>query len=130
MAHSVSEVYRLEEELRAPSFVAAQKELEELQKFAHDSGHSGQLKHWDIAYWAKRLQEQKYSYSEEELRPYFSLPKVLDGLFALVEKIFEIKVQKSTRDVSTWNSDVSFYDIFDKSGNHISSFYLRSLLST
>ena len=94
MAHSVSEVYRLEEELRAPSFVAAQKELEELQKFAHDSGHSGQLKHWDIAYWAKRLQEQN-TLILKKIRPYFSLPKVLDGLFALVEKIFEIKVQKA-----------------------------------
>ena len=52
---------------------------------------AAELRHWDVAFWAERLREQRYAYTDEELRPYFPLPRVLDGLFALVRRLFGVR---------------------------------------
>ena len=124
MAQSSEEVFSLLEELREASLVPAKRELAEIESFAKENGHNGQLYHWDIPFWAKRLEEKKYSFTDEIIRPYFSIEKVLAGLFELTHKIFGIKVQCATEEASIWHHDVSFYKIFDEAGEHIASFFL------
>lgn len=124
MAKDVGAVDALEEELLVASKPFAEKEFKELQEFAKENGLKEDIQNWDISFYAERLREQKYSYTDEELRPYFPMPKVLNGLFALVEKLFSVKIKRSPDAVEMWHADVSFYDVFDNSGEKIASFFL------
>ena len=124
MASSVEEVLTLEEELRRPSWQAAQNELEELKQFSVKQGKTTTIEPWDVAFWSKRLQEEKFQYTDEDIKPYFSLSKVLDGLYDLVHHLFDISVKERTSSVTTWHQDVRFFDLYDKQKNHIASFYL------
>ena len=69
------------EELRAASWGAAERDLQEVAAFAQEHGFQGQLRQWDVSFWAERLREERYAITDEELRPYFALSQVLDGLF-------------------------------------------------
>ena len=124
MAGSVTEVTALLEELLAASAGPAKEELKEITALANASGHAGALEQWDLYFWAKRLEEQRFGFTEEELKPYFSLPRVLDGMFALVHRLFGIAVKAADGEAPVWNPDTRFFKIFDKAGKHIASFYL------
>ena len=148
MAENVDNVLKLTEMLRDKSYEVAQAEIKNLNNFAQEQGNSSPLELWDIPYWSERLREKKYEFSEEELRSYFPLPVVLDGLFKLAERLFDVKIEKADGAEEVWNSDVGFFKIFDlvilfyllfyfnhksfhlfvsiskKSNEHIASFYL------
>ena len=119
MAPSVAEVERLLEELRTTSFPVAQRELRELSALA-----GFEVQHWDVGYWAERLREQRYAFSEEELRPYFPLPRVLDGLFALVTRLFGVHVVDATASVARWHDDVRYFQVKDEHGADVAAFFL------
>ncbi|MBI1948081.1 MAG: M3 family metallopeptidase [Deltaproteobacteria bacterium] len=119
MAPSVAEVERLLEELRTTSFPVAERELAELSALAGFS-----VQHWDIGFFAERLREQRYAFSEEELRPYFPLPRVLDGLFALVGRLFGVSVVDATAKVARWHDDVRYFEVKDEHGHDVAGFYL------
>lgn len=123
MADSVESIYKLEEELRSAAWEPAKQELEDLKTLANENGEAEVL-NWDMAYWAKRLQEKRFQFTDEELRPYFALPRVLDGLFSLVKKIFSITVKRADEEAPKWHEDVMFFKIFDEEDKHIASFYL------
>ncbi len=124
MAGSVGEVTALLEELLHAALEPARQELKEITALANASGHAGALSHWDVSYWAKRLEEKRYGYTDDELRPYFSLEKVLNGMFALVHRIFGVTVEAADGQARTWNPDVRFFKVFDASKKHIASFFL------
>lgn len=131
MASSVEEVMQLIEMLLVKSYPAAQKELEELQAFAASRGHEGPLLLWDIAYWSERFREHSYNYKEEALREYFAMPNVLDGLFKLATRLFNIVIEEPSAEerasagVQLWHPEVRFYNIKDAaSGEYLASFYL------
>jgi oligopeptidase A len=124
MARSPAEVLALLEELRQASLEPARAELAEITALANAEGHSGALNHWDVSYWGKRLEEKKYGYTDDQLRPYFSLEKVLTGMFSLVGKIFGVTVKPADGEARVWNPDVRFFKMFDNAGKHIASFYL------
>ena len=111
------------EQLRGASYDAAKKDLEEVQEFAAEKGFEDEMKHWDVTYWAERLKEERYSISDEELRPYFSLPNVLQGLFGLVERLFGVTVEPADGQVPTWHKDVRFFKVL-KEGKPKAYFYL------
>ena len=71
------------EELRAASWDAAVRDLAEVQAFAREHGFEGELRQWDVSFWAERLREGRYAITDEQLRPYFALPAVLEGLFTV-----------------------------------------------
>ncbi|KAI3937275.1 hypothetical protein MKW92_035162 [Papaver armeniacum] len=100
-------------------------DLEDLQKFSREQGavEANDLRDWDINFWAERLREWKYDINEEELRPYFSLPKVMDGLFGLVKRLFEIDIEAADGLAPVWNNDVRFYRVKDSLGNSVAYFY-------
>jgi oligopeptidase A len=125
MAGSVDAVDRLLEQLLSASLSGAQKEHKELEAYAKEIGFNEKILEWDVAYYSERQKEEKYQYSEDELRPYFPITKVLEGLFSLVRKIFSIRVEAADGTAPIWHSDVRFFKIFDVASNqHIASFYL------
>ncbi|WP_417382071.1 M3 family metallopeptidase [Gimesia sp.] len=124
MASSIDAVFEMEERLRTASFDNGQQDLKDLQEFAAAQGETEPIIQWDFAFWSERLREQRFSYTDEELRPYFSLEKVLDGLFHLVNRIFGITVTQVTEDIPVWNKDVRYFNIADESGETIAGFYL------
>jgi oligopeptidase A len=126
MAPDVVAVERLLEDLRRPSHQAAVGDLEELRDFARKRGASeaGELCLWDVAYWAERLREDRFAYSEEELRPYFPLPRVLEGLFDLARRLFGVSIEAADGETSLWHPDVRFFRVRNQQGRDLAAFYL------
>ncbi len=124
MAPSSDAVNKLLNDLRNASWDAAQKELKEVENLAVRKGLKDKLAHWDYSFYSEQLRAQKFDFSEEDLRPYFPLGHVLNGLFALVERIFAIKVKSADGDAPVWHKDVKFFKIFDDRNNQIAAFYL------
>lgn len=126
MAPNVEAVEALLEELRRSSYDAAIKDLEELKAFAATkrAAESQDLKHWDISFWAERQREEKFAFTAEELRPYFPLPQVLDGLFGLVKRLFGVTVTPADGQAPVWHEDVRYFQIADETGSPIAYFYL------
>lgn len=126
MAPNVEAVEALLEELRLASYDAAVKDLAELKAFAAEGGapEAEDFKHWDVGFWSERRREEKFAFSAEELRPYFALPQVLDGLFGLVKRLFGVKVTAADGKAPVWHKDVRYFQIDDEQGNTIAYFYL------
>ncbi|KKD39045.1 M3 family metallopeptidase [Limnoraphis robusta] len=126
MAPSVEAVEALSEELRVVSYDAALKEFEELKAFAasKEAPEAEDLKHWDIGFWSERQREEKFAFTDEELRPYFPLTQVLEGLFGLVQRIFGITIISADGQAPVWHEDVRYFQVADEAGNPIAYFYL------
>ena len=120
MATDVAAVQKLQDDLRGASYDAAVKEFAELKAFAGQED----IKHWDVSYWAEKQREAKFDFNEEELRPYFSLPKVLDGLFGLANRIFDVTITAADGEAPVWHEDVRYFKIADANGEAIAFFYL------
>ena len=124
MAPDVEAVARMTGELQAASKAHMEKDFGELQALAKENGQEEPVMHWDTSFWSERLREQKFDYTDDELRPYFPLPKVLDGLFGLSEKLFDIEIQRADdEDAHKWHEEVQFFKVL-KDGERIASFYL------
>ncbi len=123
MAKDVNEVESFLLELAQHSKAAAKKEDDELKAFAQQLDGIDQLEAWDRGYYAEKLKQQVFQFSEEELRAYFPLPKVLSGLFTVVEKLFSIHVREAVKP-AVWHEDVHFFEIVDSGGELLGSFYL------
>ncbi|KAJ6327885.1 hypothetical protein OIU76_006423 [Salix suchowensis] len=122
---TVKKAEELLEKLRKASWDAAVQDMEDLKIFSKNQGamEANDLTHWDTGFWAERLRESKYDINEEELRPFFSLPKVMDGLFNLAKTIFGIDIELADGLAPVWNSDVKFYCVKDSLGSPIAYFY-------
>jgi oligopeptidase A len=118
MAKTTDEVFTFLEQLRLASRTAAAQELQELEQFA-----GTELAAWDIGYWSERLQRERYSVAQEQLRPYFPLPQVLDGLFEVAQRLFGVRIVERA-EVPVWHPDARFFDILDTAGAPRGSFYL------
>jgi oligopeptidase A len=118
MAKSGKQVLSFLEDLARRCRPAAREEFSGLEEFA-----GRKLNAWDLAFYGERLQECRFKVSQEALRPYFPLPKVLNGLFALTQRLYGVSV-KERSDVSVWHPSVRFYDLLDKDGRLVAGFFL------
>jgi oligopeptidase A len=100
----------------------AEQDMAELTAYAADKLGLADMQAWDVAYVSEKLREEKYAFSDQEVKQYFPEPRVLQGLFKVVETIYGVQVRKTQAPV--WHKDVTFYDITDKSGTLIGQFYL------
>lgn len=112
MAKSPDEVLRFLEDLLARSRSIAQAEYEELKDFAKEIDNIDTLNAWDNAYYSEKLQEKKFHFSQEDIRPYFPIKKVLSGMFTIMNKIFGLNIQLE-KDIRGWEKDVQFLSIYD-----------------
>ena len=122
MADSVTEVETFLRDLAAQATPAAKQDLAQLQKYAQAYGIND-LQPWDSAYIAEKVKQSEFSLSQEEIRPYFPLPKVISGLFTIVERLYGIKVHEHSESVSRWHDDVHFYQLFDADDHLLGGFY-------
>jgi oligopeptidase A len=128
MAGSVAEVEQLLDELRCAAYPVAQTELEALRGLArrHGAPEADDLKPWDVAYWAEKLRQESFSLDGEALRPWFPLEQVLQGLFGLCQRLFDIRiVATDAGQAPSWHPDVRYFRVLDgASGNPLAAFYL------
>lgn len=122
MADSPTVVMNFLNELVAKSKPAAEKEFAELTAFASSELGIAELLPWDIAFASEKLSQAKYQISQEQLRDYFPVAKVLQGLFAITEKLFNVQFEEINT-LSKWHEDVSGFAVKDK-GQVIAYFYL------
>ena len=102
---------------------AAKKQYEALLKFARDEGARLPLKAWDIAYWSERYRQAELQLSDEELKPYFPLERMLEALFFTARKLFGITL-KADDAIATWHPDVRFYWLEDSQGCRFAGLYM------
>jgi len=118
MAKNPRQVTSFLDDLARRCLPAGRQEFSDLEEFA-----GRKLNAWDVAFYSEKLQESRFKVSQEALRPYFPLPKVLAGLFALTERLYGITVRE--RDgVSVWHPSVRYYDLLDSGVQIVAGFYL------
>lgn len=123
MAESPQKVLTFLNDLAGRAKPQAQREFAELCEFARDQFGMNDLQAWDIGYYSEKLRQRRYQLSQEELRPYFPMNRVLPGLFAVVERLFEVMIHPLDG-VETWHPDVQVYEIVDALGHRRGRFYL------
>jgi len=124
MAPSVEAVEKMYDELFVACRPKAEQDLEDLATLAREGGQSEPLALWDTLFWAERLRERRFEYTEAELRPYFPMPKVLEGLFRLAERLFDVRILERKGAAPVWNEDVQYFEVLDREGKPVASFYL------
>lgn len=124
MARSTEEVMDFLEDLARRCAPQARREFKELQAFASANGGPDSLEVWDVPYWSERLRQARHAISDEELKPYFSLNRVLSGMFQVAERLFGVHITAAAGEAETWHPDVRFYQVADDNGERIAEFYL------
>lgn len=123
MADSPARVLDFLNDLARRARPQAQRELEELRAFAREQFGADDLAAWDIGYYSEKLRQHRYQLSQEELRPYFPITRVLPGLFAVAERLFDVTIHP-LEEVEVWHPDVRVYEIVEASGRRRGRFYL------
>ncbi|TDB29272.1 M3 family peptidase [Stenotrophomonas sp. ATCM1_4] len=122
MADDALQVLGFLRDLAARAKPYAQRDRAELEAFARDELGLDDLQAWDLAYAGEKLKQARYSYSEQEVKQYFTEPKVLAGLFGVIERLYGLTVQPDTAPV--WHEDVRFYRLVDAEGALVGQFYM------
>ena len=117
MADSVEEVLAFLRNLATHSRTAAENELAQLSKFA-----GMDLQPWDITFWLEKFKQAKFSVSNEKLRQYFPADTVIDGLFHLASRLYNVSLQVQG-DVAVWHDDARYFAVHDADGEMIGGFY-------
>ncbi|WP_127559032.1 M3 family metallopeptidase [Saccharospirillum alexandrii] len=123
MADSPAAVLDFLNQLAAKAVPQAKHEYEELVVFARDElGMTDELEPWDISYASEKLKEQRYAVSQEELKPYFPAPRVIEGLFETAHRLFDISFEQVS-DFETYHPDVQLYNVLEN-GDVVARFYM------
>ncbi|WP_191601806.1 oligopeptidase A [Marinomonas algicola] len=122
MAENGEQVIGFLNDLAVKGKPAAEKDLLQIKEFALQEYGVGELNSWDIGYYAEKLREHKFSISQEALRPYFPINKVLSGLFHVAQTLFDIEIREET-EFDSYHADLQLFTI-SKHGEDISRFYL------
>jgi len=125
MARDTAEVLDFLNDLAARCVPQAHRELDELRDFVASTSDRGtdDIQPWDLAYWSEHLRQHRYSISDEELKPYFPVEKVISGMFAIAERLFDVNI-KQADGVDVWHPDVRFYHVYDREGHLRAQFFL------
>lgn len=120
MADTPANVIAFLRDLASRAKPYAERDMAELKAFAADRLGIKDFAPWDQAYAAEKLREDRYSYSDQTVKQYFTEPTVFAGLFKLVETLYGIDIRQS--EASTWHDDVKYFEVF-KNGKQIAAFY-------
>ena len=126
MANDVQEVEKLLEMINEKARKHALKDFEDLKKFAKKEGGVDNLELWDMGFWTTKMKEVELDFKEEELKKYFPLDSVLEGLFRIANNLFNVEINEVDiykENIEVWDNEVKFFRIYEN-GEHISSFFL------
>ena len=121
MANSSNEVIKFLENLAAKAKPFAEKDMADIQEYGHKYNINC-IEAWDVAYLSEKLKEDRFNYSDQEIKSYFPDYKVIEGLFKVVENIYGIYIKEESTEV--WHKDVKFYKIINNYDDLIGYFYL------
>ena len=123
MAENSTNVYKLLNELLEAYTPTAHQEVEEVKNLAKElEGEDFELMPWDWAYYSEKLKEKKFNLNEEELRPYFELKNVIQGVFGLATQLYGITFEENP-DIPVYHPDVKAYEVHDKDGSFLAVLY-------
>jgi oligopeptidase A len=122
MAEKPDDVSHFLEDLADRSWRHARKDLAELREFAKQHYGINDLQSWDLGYYSEKMRQHFYQLSQEEVKAYFPITRVLPGLFAIVEKLYGLQISELTG-FDSWHPDVRFFEIHDKHGQLRGQFY-------
>lgn len=122
MAKTPEEVVAFLRDLAQKSLPQAKADMAEVKAFAKDNLGIADPQSWDLPYASEKLREARYAYSDQEVKQYFTLPAVFNGLFGLVQTLFNIRIVKDNAPV--WHPDVQFFRIENAQGEKIAQFYV------
>lgn len=122
MAEKPETVFNFLNKILAPSKAAAEKDLQEVRNFKKSLEGNDEIKPWDFAFYSEKLKEQKYSFNAEELRPYFKLENVIEGVFEHAQRLYGLSF-KASNEYPTYHPDVKTFEVYDNDG-YVGLFYM------
>ena len=123
MAETPENVYKLLDQLRDAYMPAALAEVKEVEDYAHAHGfYAAHIQPWDFSYYSKKLKQEKFAISDDDLKPYFELERVKQGVFGLAERLYGLKF-KQNKDIQVYNPEVTAYEVFDEKGKFLAVYY-------
>ncbi|WP_416440111.1 M3 family metallopeptidase [Leeuwenhoekiella sp. A16] len=122
MAKTPENVDRFLQELLEKAKPAAEREFSQLENFAKELDGIDQLQKWDSAYYSEKLKQKLFDLDDEQLKPYFKLENVIDGVFTVAEKLYKLNF-KEVFDVEKYHPDVKTYRVYNEAGELVSLFY-------
>ena len=122
MAKTPENVNRFLEDLLEKAKPAAELEFKQLENFAKQLDGIDQLEKWDSAYYSEKLKQQLFELDDELLKPYFKLENVIDGVFTVAKKLYDLRFVEVS-DIPKYHKDVKTYQVFDDKDNFIALFY-------
>ena len=123
MAESTEQVEQFLQDLAQHSLANAKQDYQELEVFAQQEFGVAELAAWDLTYYSEKLKQQRYAISDEQLRPYFPEPQVVQGLFNVVQTLFGLRIEEQENQ-DTWHPQVRYFVISDNNGDVRGSFFL------
>lgn len=122
MAKTSEAVYELLNKLWEPALNVAKQERDDMQQMIYDEGHDFELESWDWWYYSEKVKKAKYDLDEEELRPYFEVTNVINGVFDLSTRLWGITFEERD-DITKYHPEVKTFEVKDKDGSHIGILY-------
>lgn len=123
MAESAESVEKFLYDLAQKAQHSAHQDINELSDFAKTKGIE-QFKAWDFAWLSEQLKQQKYAISDKQIKPYLPENKVIQGLFELTHRLFNVSIKTHEGSVQVWHKDVKFFDVYNEDNEIIAHFYL------
>ena len=123
MAKNPQTVNEFIQKLLVPSLPVAREEVKELLAYARSQGfEDAEIQPWDFSYWSEKLMDEKYSISDEQLKPYFRLENCIDAVFSLAGRLYGLSFEER-KDIPVYHPDVKVYDVKDENGRHMALYY-------
>lgn len=123
MAETPEKVIQFLDDLHLKSKPFAVKEFAEVQEYAAKLGFTEKVQRWDWAYYSEKLKSERYDFTDEEVKPYFQLEKVIDGVFLLARKLYGLHL-KENKSIEVYHPDVTAYEVLDESDRFVAVLYL------
>ena len=123
MAKNAANVYKLLDEVWAPALLKAKEELADLQAMMQKEGIAGELKGWDWRYYNEKVMKEKFDLDENEVRPYFQLEKVCEGIFYVANRLFGISFTE-IKEIPRPHEDAIAFECKDRDGTHLGVLYM------
>lgn len=123
MAEKTSTVNSFLEELRSATYAYAKKDYKAVADYAKKNGANYDIMPWDWAYWNEKYKVAKFSYNEEEVKPYFELENVKKGIFTLAERLYGIRFVENPA-IDVYHPDVKAYDVLEENGDFLGVLYM------